>query len=116
MRPRDKISVKLQGWPKRFKLAQDFACKPLLTASSWPNFWANPVTFTRALGVCARCGARAGRSGERASPQPGVQVVGSPPTQTAPGASQHAAVTTCGGAVTYRMLHRGAARAQALKS
>jgi hypothetical protein len=27
-------------------LAQDFNCKSLLTASSWPNFWANPVTFT----------------------------------------------------------------------
>jgi hypothetical protein len=37
---------RLQGWPKRSKLAQDFDCKPLLTASSWPNFWANPVNFT----------------------------------------------------------------------
>ena len=36
---------KLQGWPKSFKLAQDFDCKSLLLASSWPNFWANPVTF-----------------------------------------------------------------------
>jgi hypothetical protein len=30
----------------KFKLAQDFDCKSLLTASSWPNFWGNPVTFT----------------------------------------------------------------------
>jgi hypothetical protein len=35
----------LKGWPKISKLAQDFDCKSLLTASSWPNFWANPVTF-----------------------------------------------------------------------
>jgi hypothetical protein len=39
------IARKLQGWPKSCKLAQDFDCKSR-TASSWPNFWANPVTFT----------------------------------------------------------------------
>jgi hypothetical protein len=38
---------KLQGWPKSCKLAQYFDCKSLFPASSWPNFWANPVTFTR---------------------------------------------------------------------
>jgi hypothetical protein len=27
-------------------LAQDFDCKSLLTALSWPNFGANPVNFT----------------------------------------------------------------------
>jgi hypothetical protein len=30
------------------KVAQDFDCKSLCAASSWPNFWANPVTFTLA--------------------------------------------------------------------
>jgi hypothetical protein len=40
-----------QGWPKRFKLAQDFDCKSLLTASSWANFWASPVTFTLGPGL-----------------------------------------------------------------
>jgi hypothetical protein len=38
--------IAVEGWPKSCKLAQDFECKSLLTASSWPNFWADPVTFT----------------------------------------------------------------------
>ena len=42
---------KLQGWPEIFKLAQYFDCKSLLTAASWPNFWANPVTFALEQGL-----------------------------------------------------------------
>ena len=37
---------KLQGWPKSCKLARDFDWESLCAASSRPNFWANPVTFT----------------------------------------------------------------------
>jgi hypothetical protein len=35
-----RVGPKLAGWPK------DFDYKSLRTASSWPNVWANPVTFT----------------------------------------------------------------------
>ena len=47
-------------------LAQYFDCKSLLTASSWPNFWANPVTFTLRRG-CDRGAAPRGRRGGQPS-------------------------------------------------
>jgi hypothetical protein len=57
-------ALKLQGWLKVFKLAQYFDHKSLLIARTWANFWANPVTFTRA-GREPRQRGRRGRQAER---------------------------------------------------
>jgi hypothetical protein len=39
-------SVKVTGLAQKSQVGPIFDCKSLLTASSWPNVWANPVIFT----------------------------------------------------------------------
>ena len=56
-------SVKVTGLAQSFKLAQYFDCKFLLTASSWPNFWAHPVTFTLQRRATESARAETDRSG-----------------------------------------------------